>query len=395
MSTPDSRQRSQAERNFGALGGIAWIVIWMFPLLSPIGAVVGGKVAPAWPAAVGLVAFGLAYVFTMIVGFGQAGTPRFRAGVLAVTTTTGVALAAGYAPQPGSWLIIMMFVGIAAAGSLPSKPGGVGVAAAAAITLLIGVIRQVPFGDVLIQIVLAGALVLVVRRMTVLIDELRETRRALADAAVAEERLRFARDLHDLLGHTLSVIVVKAEVVRRMAVADPPAAARQATEIEQIGRQALVEIREAVTGYREGGLAEELDRARASLRDAGIEPTVRTSGQPLPPTVDALLTWAVREGVTNVIRHSKARTCRIEVGRTDSRAYTEIVDDGAGGAGASPGNGLRGLTERMAAVDGAVSAGPAKGGGYRLAVDLPLDPLFRAPFRDHEGSGPYSNAEVS
>ena len=395
MSTPDGRQRSQAERNFGALGGIAWIVIWMFPLLGPIGAVIGGKVSPVWPAAVGLVLFGLAYVFTMIVGFGQAGTPRFRAAVLAVTATIGVALAAGYAPQPGSWLIILMFVGIAAAGSLPSKPGGFGVVAAAVVTLAIGETRRVSgYADVIIQIVLAGALVLVVRRMTVLIDELRETRRALADSAVAEERLRFARDLHDLLGHTLSVIVVKAEVVRRMAVADPPAAAQQATEIEQIGRQALVEIREAVTGYREGGLAQELDRARASLRDAGIEPTVRTSGQPLPPTVDALLTWAVREGVTNVIRHSHARTCRIEVGRDDSRAYTEIVDDGRGASGGSPGNGLRGLTERMAAVDGTVRAGPAKGGGYRLAVDLPLDPVPVA-FRDHERSGAPSTTNRS
>jgi two-component system sensor histidine kinase DesK len=395
MSMPEGRERPQAERNLGAIGGIAWIVVWMFPLLAPIGAVAGGKVSPAWPAAVGLVVFVLAYVLTMIVGFGQAGTPRFRAGVLAVTATSGVALAAGYAPQPGTWLIIMMFVGIAAAGSLPSKPGGAGVLAAAVITVAIGATRDVSgYADVVIQIVLAGALVVVVRRMTVLIDELRDTRRALADAAVAEERLRFARDLHDLLGHTLSVIVVKAEVVRRMAVGDPAAAAQQATEIEQIGRQALVEIREAVTGYREGGLTQELDRARASLRDAGIEPTVRTSGQPLPPTVDALLTWAVREGVTNVIRHSGARTCRIEVGRTDSRAYTEIVDDGAGRTGAaSPGNGLRGLTERMAAVDGEVSAGPAKTGGYRLAVNLPLDP---APFpRDHEGSGPHSNAKSS
>jgi two-component system, NarL family, sensor histidine kinase DesK len=402
MSMPEGRERSQAERNFGAVGGIAWIVVWMFPLLAPIGAVVGGNVSPAWPAVVGLVVFVLAYVLTMIVGFGRAGTPRFRAAVLAVTAVTGVTLAAGYAPRPGSWLIIMMFVGIAAAGSLPSKPGGVGVLAAATVTLAIGMTRHVPgYADVIIQIVLAGALVLVVRRMTVLIDELRETRRALADAAVAEERLRFARDLHDLLGHTLSVIVVKAEVVRRMAVADPPAAAQQATEIEQIGRQALVEIREAVTGYREGGLAEELDRARASLRDAGIEPTVRTSGQPLPPTVDALLTWAVREGVTNVIRHSQARTCRIEVGRADSRAYTEIVDDGGGGAGASPGNGLRGLTERMAAVGGEVCAGPAPGGGYRLTVNLPLDPFPRDPSRprdpahDHERSGAHSTANPS
>jgi two-component system sensor histidine kinase DesK len=375
MSMAEARERSQAERNLGVIGGVAWIVIWMFPLLQPVGAVVQGTVSPVWPAAVGLVVFGLLYVFTMIIGFGQHGTPRRRATVLAVLTVLGIALTIGYARQPGSWLVVMMFVGIAAAAALPSKPGAAGVLGAAAVVAVISVVRHVPgYTGTIVTILLSGALVLVVRRMSVLIDELRATRKALAEAAVADERLRFARDLHDLLGHTLSVIVVKAEVVRRVAVADPLAAAAQATEIEQIGRQALVEIREAVTGYREGGLVEELDRARASLRDAGIEPTVRTSGQPLPAPVDALLTWAVREGVTNVIRHSRARTCRIEVGRNGSRAYTEIVDDGTGPGRSSAGNGLRGLTERMAAVGGTVAAGSATGAGYRLSVDLPLDP---------------------
>jgi len=90
--------------------------------------------------------------------------------------------------------------------------------------------------------------------------------------------------------------------------------------------------------------------------------------------VDALLTWTVREGVTNVIRHSGARTCRIEIRRNDGRAYAEVVDDGTGPGSASAGNGLRGLTERMAAVGGTVTVGSASGVSYRLAVELPLEP---------------------
>ena len=161
-------------------------------------------------------------------------------------------------------LILMLYVGVCTAAALPARLRPAGVLVAAATALVIALARGLPgseYGDVLFSTVMAGALVIVLGRMSALIDELRATREALAHAAVAEERLRFARDLHDLLGHTLSLIVVKAEVVRRLAGAEPDVV-EQARDIEQIGRQALVEIREAVTGYREGGLATELDRAR-------------------------------------------------------------------------------------------------------------------------------------
>jgi two-component system, NarL family, sensor histidine kinase DesK len=260
----ENRPRSPAQVNFGAIGGMVWLIVWMFPLLTPANAVVQGQVSPVWPAAVGLITFALLYLVLMIIGFGQAGTLGQRAVGLVMITAIGVALTAGYARQTGSWLTVMMFVAVAAAAALPSKPGGVAVALIATLTLVIGLARHVPASDystAIFSTVLAGALVLAVRRMVVLIDELRGARRALADAAVAEERLRFARDLHDLLGHTLSVIVVKAEVARRVADRDPAAAITQASEIEKIGRQALVEIREAVTGYRAGDLTQELDRA--------------------------------------------------------------------------------------------------------------------------------------
>src|SRR5262249_22193941 len=138
----------------------------------------------------------------------------------------------------------------------------------------IGLVKGVDIGTYL-SIVLGTALscsvVVAIRQMTRLIRELQTTREQLAVAARAPERLRFSRDLHDLLGHTLSLIVVKAEVVRRVAARDPAAAAAQAADIEQVGRRALVEIREAVTGYREAGLTSELARARSALASAGVE----------------------------------------------------------------------------------------------------------------------------
>nr|WP_277819980.1 histidine kinase [Actinomadura sp. RB99] len=234
---------------------------------------------------------------------------------------------------------------------------------------------------------------------------LRAAREELAKAAVEQERLRFSRDLHDLLGHTLSVMVVKAQAVRLVAERDPAVAAEQAADIEKVGRQALGEVRQAVSGYRGRGLAEELDAAVTALADAGVDPAVRRAGPPLPPEPDALLGWAVREGVTNVIRHSGARSCAITIRNDGGSATVEISDDGTGpgrnavteAVGAahaatgrdggdgdrsraetpglslgSGGHGLRGLAERMEAAGGTLRTGPAPGGGFLLTATVPI-----------------------
>ncbi|MFI9718538.1 sensor histidine kinase [Streptomyces sp. NPDC052396] len=211
---------------------------------------------------------------------------------------------------------------------------------------------------------------------------LRATREQLAHAAVERERLRFSRDLHDLLGHTLSVMVVKAQAVRRLGPRDLDAALSQAADIEAVGRQALTEIREAVTGYRESSLATELDNARSLLEASGIAAEISQSGPPLPPQTGALLGWVVREGVTNVVRHSGASHCAIEVRGEPDRVHLEITDDGVGPA-AGPemerprpktgGNGLRGLAERLATAGGSLTSGPAGRRGFRLVAELPVD----------------------
>lgn len=220
---------------------------------------------------------------------------------------------------------------------------------------------------------LAGLIVAIIYRFIVAIGELRRTRQELARSAVDAERLRFARDLHDLLGHTLSVMVVKAQVVRKVATRDPRLAAEQAADIEEAGRRALAEVRQAVTGYRGRGLAGELDAARATLADASLTAIVRQDGPPIPDEAVAVLGWVVREGVTNVIKHSGGSRCEIDVSHKDGKATVEITDDGTGSAAIelpSGGQGLAGLTERIAADGGTLEAGP-RSGGFRLAAEIP------------------------
>jgi two-component system sensor histidine kinase DesK len=237
---------------------------------------------------------------------------------------------------------------------------------------------------------LAGAIVFVMIKLFSVVDQLKETRQELAKVAVADERLRFSRDLHDLLGHTMSVVAIKAEAVRRLAPTDLDAAIAQAASIEEVSRKALAEIREAVSGYRETGLDEELDRARSLLGAAHIVVTVHESGPPLASQTENLLAWIVREGVTNVVRHSGAGHCEITLDRGADPVLLSIRDDGAGCAGAgvgTPGNGLRGLTERVDAAGGTLTAvGTEK--GFQLQATLPgRTPGIGGQGRGGKGSG--------
>jgi two-component system sensor histidine kinase DesK len=218
------------------------------------------------------------------------------------------------------------------------------------------------------------------------VRQLREAREELARRAVEKERMRFSRDLHDLLGHTLSVIVVKSEAARRLAPRDMEAALGQITDIESVGRQALTEIREAVTGYRDGSLTTELDRARSALSAAGIEPVVRQSGPPLTPQTEALLSWVVREAVTNAVRHSGATRCDITVDSAADHVRLMVTDDGTGASATDPGpgpapgpaegvggTGLKGLTERLGAAGGSLRAAPSPRGGFTVTAELSVE----------------------
>ena len=207
--------------------------------------------------------------------------------------------------------------------------------------------------------------------------ELRAARTELASLAVAEERSRIARDLHDSLGHSLSIIALKSELARRVLPDDPARAAAEIGDVEQAARDALAAVRETVSGYRVPSLAVELAGARAALLAAGIDGVVEPAPDGLPRDVDAVLGWAVREGVTNVLRHSDATYAAIRVLADGPRRSVEVVDDGMGAHAADAGDprsgtGIDGLRERARGLGGAVEAGPLPERGFRLLVTVPL-----------------------
>jgi two-component system sensor histidine kinase DesK len=200
-----------------------------------------------------------------------------------------------------------------------------------------------------------------------------EAREELARNAVAGERLRFARDLHDLLGHSLSLIALKSELAGRLAEADPARARAEMADVEAAARRALAEVREAVSGYRQVSLVQAMAEARAALSAAGIALHSDVPPEALPGPVDSVLGWVVREATTNVLRHSAARAVTVQVARTGQDVELTVTDDGRGDAGGS-GSGLAGLAERLDALGGSLAAGPATGRGFRLAVRAPLAP---------------------
>jgi two-component system sensor histidine kinase DesK len=183
--------------------------------------------------------------------------------------------------------------------------------------------------------------------------------------------LRIARDLHDLLGHSLTTITVKSALAKRLIDSDPARAAHEIAQVEQLARESLADTRTAVAGYREVRLATELATAREVLAAAGVRADLPGVVDDVPADLGGLFGWVVREGVTNVVRHARAKRVRISL---TGRAI-EIVDDGTGvpsGRGdAARGNGLSGLAERAAALGGTLTAGPGDTGGFRLRVEVP------------------------
>ncbi|MFC4786467.1 sensor histidine kinase [Nocardioides sp. MAHUQ-72] len=172
-----------------------------------------------------------------------------------------------------------------------------------------------------------------------------------ANLAVENERTRFARDLHDILGHSLTVITVKAELAQRLLDVDVERARAEVADLERLSRDALADVRRAVEGYRELTLPGELSRARTALEAAEIEAHLPNSTDDVPTHLRELFAWTVREGVTNVIRHSGARTCEVRLTPTAA----EVRDDGCGPHGTGKaGSGLAGLRERAAAVGATV-----------------------------------------
>ncbi|MEU3228127.1 sensor histidine kinase [Streptomyces sp. NPDC006976] len=381
-ATPSRKERRRLRREGRRPGppGPYALMPWLLMGLGAFSNLFQGETPSPWIGGAGLLAFNSLYISVVFRGFvkkkRESPVTYVLLGALAAVT---FALAIGYG---GSWLLFFPLLSLACGTVLRSRRLVLGLLGLAITACWIAVWRgdsastpwTLGYGTFI-----SGAVTAAILTLSETVMELRDTRQELARTAVERERLRFSRDLHDLLGHTLSVIVVKSEAARRLAPRDMDAALSQVADIESVGRQALTEIREAVTGYREGSLATELDRARSALTAAGIEPVVRRSGPPIAPQTEALLGWVVREAVTNVVRHSTAARCVFELGGSGERVRLTVTDDGRGrpdGPAPTPGiggTGLKGLTERLAAAGGSLVAGPGPDGGFVVTAELPVD----------------------
>jgi two-component system sensor histidine kinase DesK len=201
-----------------------------------------------------------------------------------------------------------------------------------------------------------------------LLAQARAGREARAELAVTEERLRFARDVHDLLGHRLTVIALKSELAGRLASADPERSSAAAFEAQRLASSALEEVRDAVHGYRSVNLPEQLEAVRNVMREAGIRCTV--SDVPVHGEGATQLALALREACTNVLRHSDATWCMIDVAEEDGEVRMTVTNDGAGPGPSREGNGIRGMTERLTAAGGQVCVERA-GDEFTLQVVVP------------------------
>ncbi|MEV7522417.1 sensor histidine kinase [Streptomyces sp. NPDC091371] len=362
----------------------AWIGIWLFYLSAPVTDLISGGHAtgPRILGALGLVAFVAWYLVLVFRTVRQMAVARVLVS-LAVLAAQATVLSLTLGRE---WLVLFVYVAISSGAALPARVARWTVPGAAA--LMTAVALAVPGGTaylagLLIPALMGGFAMIGVGAMIRTTIELRQARATVAQLAANEERLRMARDLHDLLGHSLSLITLKSELAGRMLPGQPEAAAQQVADIERVSRQALVDVREAVSGYRRPTLPGELAGARTALAAAGVV-AVLPLGDPvdlpgeLTEEQESALAWSLREAVTNVVRHSGAKRCAVTLGTAQTLegpvAELTVRDDGSGGP-SSPGNGLTGLTERLEAVGGSLSAGPAGPAGktgFRLVARVPL-----------------------
>jgi two-component system sensor histidine kinase DesK len=341
--------------------GVGFAAIWLFFLLDPLMAawhardtvagVVGGLVT---------VVFG-AYYMTIWVRLRRDRNDFASDPTIATALTYLVVLLAlagvMVATLGEAGTTAFVYCAVAAVMLLPMRYAGITVLLLAGLTLLLNSRNPSWHSPVslLFSIFAASLAVFGIRQMMARNIDLVRAHQKNAELAVENERTRFARDLHDILGHSLTVITVKAELANRLLDVDTERARAELADLERLSRDALADVRRAVEGYRELTLPGELARARTALAAAEIEADLPNSTDDVPSHLRELFAWTVREGVTNVIRHSGASRCTVRLGPHAA----EVVDDGGDGVGsgdvAGAGSGLLGLSERAAAVGGTVT----------------------------------------
>jgi two-component system, NarL family, sensor histidine kinase DesK len=361
--------------------------IWLVYLIQPVVVIVRGHYSAWYTAAALTLVAAFCVVYVGLLATWDRNATRSRAAFAALFVLAVIASAA----YGGS--VAWIFVSSAAGIVIPSPRTAMRVVLlSSACYLVTGLLSHTDRTDLLLDLVptvLVGFAMVGFRRQIELTRELRGAREAVARLAANEERLRLARDLHDLTGQSLSMITLKSELAARLLQRLPEGADRDRArdEIEQVAdvsRQTLHDIREAISGYRRPTLAVEIITARTALETAGIvshdDPAITLLSGTFDPDAEAALAWCLREAVTNVVRHSKARNCRITLARRGGILALEVRDDGCGSsAGTQPsGTGLRGMSERLCAVGGHLELRPGAQGartsprGFCLIASVPV-----------------------
>jgi two-component system, NarL family, sensor histidine kinase DesK len=383
--------------------------VWLVYLIAPVYQLFGHHHSALW--IVGGVAIAVAFcaIYVYVIGTWERGWQKTRAGLAAIFVLAVIACVVYGSSWLTLWIYVSAATGFVVPGRGPAMRAVLGVSACYALLGWLTHASMTTFLLNLLPVVLIGWAMAGFRYQATLVHELSLARETVAKLAASEERLRLARDMHDLTGQSLSMITLKSDLVAKLLARlprskDRDAALREAGDISQVSRRTLHDIRDAVSGYRRPTLAVEIITARTALGAAGIhlddDPALTLRSGTFDPEAEAALAWCVREATTNVIRHSGARNCVVRLAQRDGELSLEVTDDGRGLAGLTagsgtgletgPGSGLRGMSERVTALGGRLSLGDAgtSGGGHglRLVATVPAMPAS-APAVDAGGTG--------
>jgi two-component system sensor histidine kinase DesK len=358
--------------------------IWLVYLIQPVATVVSGHYSVLYTVGALTLVAAFCVVYIGLIATWERSATRSRAAFAALFVLAIIASAA-YGDTP-AWIFVSAAAGIVIAS--PRTAMRV-VLLSSACYLVTGMLSHTGQADLLLNLVptmLVGFAMVGFRRQIELTRELRGARETVARLAANEERLRLARDLHDLTGQSLSMITLKSELAARLVRRLPEGADRdraldEIAQVASVSRQALHDIREAISGYRRPTLAVEIITARTALETAGImphdDPGITLLSGTFDPDAEAALAWCLREAVTNVVRHSWAGNCHIMLSRRADTLALEVRDDGCGSADPQPvgapstGTGLRGMSERLSAVDGHLELRPGQR-GFCLIASVPV-----------------------
>jgi two-component system sensor histidine kinase DesK len=339
---------------------LVWLIYSVFFFIEPV----QRNTANDW------IVFGFVYTafVALYVGVIRASSRRMAYGCMAAIAILGVFY---YPTNPGA-AGMLLYVSALAPFIIESAAFCIAIFAAVAITIAIegALLHLSPWswGSISVfSLAVGGGNLLMAQRMRAN-QKLGLAQEEIAHLAKVAERERIARDLHDVLGHTLSVVVLKSELAGKLMQQNPERAQKEIGEVEQIARKALADVREAIRGYRSEGLAAEIDRARRALDAAGVSLTCTTAPPNFRTAEETVVSLVVREAVTNIVRHAQASHCSIVFKQDEKMKWIVVEDNGRGGM-RYEGNGLRGMRERVESLGGRIWFDSQA--GTRLTVEIP------------------------